>query len=126
MGPLVIISGFLVALLLLSIPLTLMVHRLLDPICLTLTSKHLLRCCFPQGYSYVPPIWDGRHEYISTTLGLFEKNYDKATIRDNFKQKPIAKLPQATKYTHACAPLCHRLLPILNCCTWYKETASAS
>ena len=53
-------------------------------------------------------------------------NYDKTTINDNFKEKPIAELPQATKYTHACAPLCQRLLSIIEICTCSTETAKAS
>ena len=126
--PLVVVSTFLVALLLSTIPLTLLLHRLLDPIYLTAASKFLLRCCFHRGYSYLPPIWNGSNmNYIRNTLGILEKNYKNAETKHNFKAKPLADLPHSTYYKPACAPLCQSLESKLTTCrdcvfSCFKET----
>ena len=98
--PLVVTMSTLLALLILSIPLTLLMNWLLDPIALTIASKCCLRCCFPG--SYLPPMWNEHNEFESPVFGILKSNH----YISGFKDRYISDLPQAEAYEHMCAPLC--------------------
>ena len=57
--PLVIVCATLMVFLLLTLPLTFWLDRLLDPINLTIASKSCLGCCLPHPSGYLPPVWNG-------------------------------------------------------------------
>ena len=71
--PLVIVCATLMAALLLTLPLTLWLNRLLDPINLTIASKNCLGCCFPHPSGYLPPVWNGEEEFAQCVLSLLHQ-----------------------------------------------------
>ena len=102
--PLLVTTSTIMALLILTIPLTVLINWLLDPIALTIASRCCLRCCFPG--SYLPPIWNEHKEFESPVFGILNSN---DSIDDSFKERSITDLPEDKKYEHMCTPTCTSL-----------------
>ena len=83
--PLVVVCASLIVALLLTLPLTFILNRLIDPIYLSITSKNCLGCCLPHPSGYLPPVWNGQEEFALRILGLLHEG----TLPDDFKSMGI-------------------------------------
>ena len=111
--PLAVTSSTFLVLLLLTIPLSLLITWLLDPIALTIASKYILRCCFP--LDYLPPIWKERKEFLSPIFGILKGNDSTSNLQEMY----LFELPKTDDYEHMCGPLCTSL------CSKLSERARA-
>ena len=110
--PLVVVCTSLIVALLLTLPLTFLLNRLIDPINLSIASKHCLECCLPRPSGCLPPVWNGEKEFSLGVLGLLEEK----TLPDNFKSMNITDEEWPKERQHWCFRMRSEMLSKLAKC----------